>query len=403
VVEKTPSWSYWSGVLHDRLGERFGLMHAVFEAPDGSSFSHTSVVDLRSGVVRAGDHHALQIQLPPLPVPPDPRQHDVPAPEYHASDVVAVRDSWLKIDGERYKGLDGALWYEFERRDVTAASAWRWISLRLNDGRFVMLYDRSDRPARYAVRTGGEWELIEATVSNCADRSGDSWRVEIGDETFAVIPVMRGQEVRDDARGLCYTEALCTVYCGAAVVGSAYVEVFPSAPVAQEATSYTRPPEAEMFLRWAKGDEEAALLMSYFGYATQVADDLVDGDTAAVASLRRRSDAMMRLLYTLLVQIPGNRFFRVNERHFPPLFVSCLTMWDASNAWADAEKIETRMFSYVTREACGRLLEMVAYLVGGLDWMRQVTRELHDYYHGEHGVESFAAWDAERASRPTEV
>jgi hypothetical protein len=156
------------------------------------------------------------------------------------------------------------------------------------------------------------------------------------------------------------------------------------------------PSEAEMHLRWAKGDKDAAFLMDCFGWATQIADDLTDADTENVSTLKKRSLAMSHLLYILLIRIPGNPFFRANEMHFASLFPVLISQWDASNEWGTARKLETRMFSYVTRAVCGRLLEQVAYVVGGLDWMAQVTRELHDYYYGESGrVESFADWEKE--------
>lgn len=160
-------------------------------------------------------------------------------------------------------------------------------------------------------------------------------------------------------------------------------------------TKSLREAQGEMYRRWAKGNEQAARLMNAFGYATQLADDFTDADTANVSTLERRSETMTRLLHVLLVEIPGNAFYRQHEAAFRPLFVNCLTVWDASNTWKSGKKLETRMFSYVLREAAGRLLEMIAYLVGGLDWSRQVTREIHDYYHGEHGVEPFSAWEAE--------
>jgi hypothetical protein len=167
----------------------------------------------------------------------------------------------------------------------------------------------------------------------------------------------------------------------------------PILPAAQKAPL----PEWEMYMRWSRENQEAARLMSYFGYATQVADDLVDNDSKKVATLERRSEAMTKLLHTCLVRIPGNAFFREHQWHFTPLFTSCLAIWDASNSWKKAPALETRMFSYVTREATARLIEMIAFIVGGLDWMRQVTREVHAYYHGRYGIETFAAWDAEEA------
>jgi hypothetical protein len=171
------------------------------------------------------------------------------------------------------------------------------------------------------------------------------------------------------------------------------------APAALAPPIISKPAEVEMHRRWAQGNEDAADLIDYFGYATQLADDLVDLDRTGVQTKEGRSAVMADLLYTLLNKIPGNRFFRQHEAHFVPLFVNGVVTWDASNTWAKADKKETRMFAYVMREACGRLVEYVAYLVGGFQWSKQVAREIHDYYHGEMGIESFDTWDAERRAQ----
>jgi hypothetical protein len=391
--KKLPTWHYWSGTLASKEAD-FGFMHAIFEAPGIPAFRHTSIVDLGTKKVYAGDTARLHVGIPDLPVPLVPRRHV--SAEYHASDTVAVSDLALTINGKRYEGLSGDLWYEREERDVKPGDGWRWISMRLRDGRSIMLYDRSGKPPRYAVRTDGEWEPVKASVQVSASR----WDVTLGEEFFTIVPMLPDQEIVDEWRGFRYLEALCEVYSGDALVGNAYVEVVPSASTALIATPAQQGnlsfSESEMHLRWAQGNKDAAFLMDCFGWATQLADDLADADTENVSTLQKRSLAMSRLLYLLLIRIPGNPFFRANEVHFVGLFPVLIAQWDASNTWGSARKLETRMFSYVTRAACGRLLEQVAYVVGGLDWMMQVTREIHDYYYGESGkVESFADWNKE--------
>lgn len=158
---------------------------------------------------------------------------------------------------------------------------------------------------------------------------------------------------------------------------------------------YSKPSEAEMHIRWAQDDKGAAALIDYFGYATQLADDLVDMDREGTKTLTGRSRIMAELLYVLLVKIPGNPFFRKHEMHFIPLFTNCLVQWDASNTWSESEKKESRIFAYVQREAAGRLVEQVAYLVGGFQWAKEVVREIHEYYHATYMVESFDQFEAE--------
>jgi hypothetical protein len=174
-----------------------------------------------------------------------------------------------------------------------------------------------------------------------------------------------------------------------------------SVPESSEAIvpAYSKPSEVEMHRRWAQNNEDAALLIDFFGYATQLADDFVDLDREGLRTVEGRSAIMCELLYTLLVKIPGNPFFRRHEAHFVPLFTNCLALYDASNTWHSSAKKETRMFAYVHREAAGRLVEQVAFLVGGFQWAKQVVREVHDYYHGALGIESFDQFEAEARGR----
>lgn len=388
---RPPSWRYWSGVLSNQEAS-FGFMHAIFEVPGVEPFRHTSVVDLTTKQVYAGAVPWVKVDVSDLPIPLVPKRHD----ENHASDLVEVSDISLAIHGKRHDGLSGTLWYDREQRNVAPGDGWRWISMRLDDGRSIMLYDRTDKPAQYEIRTHGEWAGVEATVITTPGEPYESqWNVHIGRESFRIAPVAPGQEIVDNLRGLRYLEALCDVHSGGALVGSAYVEIVLATQVLVQPI-VSGPSEAEMHLRWAQGNKDAAFLMDCFGWATQIADDLTDADTENVSTLKKRSLAMSHLLYILLIRIPGNPFFRANEAHFASLFPVLISQWDASNEWATARKLETRMFSYVTRAVCGRLLEQVAYVVGGLDWMAQVTRELHDYYYGESGrVESFSDWEKE--------
>jgi hypothetical protein len=390
-------WRYWSGILRDENGlPRFGFMHATFEEPGVIPFKHTAIVDLETKKFYGGDHDTLGIAFPELPAPFTHTVHPTVPEEIHASEVLVLSGLVLEIGGIRHLNLTGELWYEKEERVVAPGETWRWMSLRLNDGRKLMVYDRSTRPLYSAVRKDkGAWEEANVSVEVLErDTYESKWSVQLGNETLFILPVAPEQEIVDEARGVRYLEALCTVYDGAGrEVGSAYVELVPAARPRLVVESI--PSEGEMHLRWAKGNKNAAFLISCFGYATQLADDLTDNNTENVSTLKKRSLAMSKLLYCLLIQIPGNRFFREHERHFIPLFPVLIAQWDASNEWAGATKPDTRMFGYVMREACGRLIEQVAYLVGGLDWLMQVAREIHDYYHGAHGVESFEAWSRE--------
>lgn len=369
------TWHYWSGVLSDDNGPHFGIMHAAFSMPGIEPFRHTAIVDLEKNVFITRDHAIGDVLLPELPIPTDSRRHDTQ--DFHVTGHPMVKDASLSIAGVRFDNLSGRLWYDSERRVVKEGAGWRWISIRLDDDQTrVMLYNRSDAPPRYTIQKPPDYVPREVSGSVKVleiSRYESKWLVTVGARTYTIVPVIPDQEIVDQAHGLRYLEALCNVYEETAIVGTAYVEIVPST----QASRVPRPSQDAMRLRWAQGNGEAAALTELFWVATQIADDLVDADTASASTVERRSELMTHLLHILLIRIPSNQFFLAHEQHFAPLFVSCLGIYDASNSWATAEKLETRMFSYVTREAAGRLTELVAYIVGGLDWMRQVVREIH--------------------------
>lgn len=397
-----PSWRYWSGVLEENGLPAFGVMHAQFEATPGvPAFCHTLIVDIARGqVLVAGDE---PIELSPFfPLILDAKAHETPEGQIHESDTVRISNATLTLGEHAYTGLSGTFWYEREERPVVPGEGWRWIGIHLFDGTDLMLYDRSHHPRRYARRWREE-EWVSPTAAKITECDG-GWDVGTWTQTYSLVPVVPKQEITDEARGLKYTEALCRVYKpfnpdsgeldrgGRRQVGWAFVEIVPAIGKAE---GRSKPTESEMHKRWANGNQDAADLIDYFGYATQLADDLVDLDTPNVETKLKRSAVMADLLYVVLYKIPGNRFFRENEAHFAPLFVNGLVTWDASNEWAESDSKTTRQFAYVLRETTARLVEHVAFLVGGFQFSKQVAREIHDYYHGAMGIESFEKWDQE--------
>jgi hypothetical protein len=157
-----------------------------------------------------------------------------------------------------------------------------------------------------------------------------------------------------------------------------------------------KPPDAEMYLRWTKGNQDAARLIGGLGLVSQVADDFVDVDNPKVTGdFQRRSTAMSGMLSAIFGEIVPNPFFQQYQVILLPLILSSVSYWDASNDWTISRSKDDRMFGFVHREALERVVVMIAHLIGGWAHQRQVIREMHEYYHGIGKVQSFEEWDAE--------
>lgn len=148
-------------------------------------------------------------------------------------------------------------------------------------------------------------------------------------------------------------------------------------------------PEVEKLHAWCLGDAAAVAMLSRLGEISQIADDFVDGDKPVLPSAD-----MARLLQLALVDIPNNPFYARYRAYLAPLLTSALTQWDAANAWARDARRETRIYSFVFRCALEHLIVASAYLIGGLDHARTVTREVHEFYRYSQDADGqpFEAW-----------
>lgn len=133
--------------------------------------------------------------------------------------------------------------------------------------------------------------------------------------------------------------------------------------------------ESEQVLKWMNGNKSAATMLALIFEASQVADDIVDGDAHDL------QDAMSRLLSIMFVEIPSNRFYQTNSQSFTPLFATSIQIWSLSDEWGSSNNKEKQLFGYVYREILEQCIVMAAYIIGGQQHARIVTREVNDFYH----------------------
>lgn len=122
-------------------------------------------------------------------------------------------------------------------------------------------------------------------------------------------------------------------------------------------------------------------------------DDLVDGDRAVSYEETNRS------MFTALVSIPANSFYRQHQTELAPVLINSIANWHAANEFertSDAEKLQ---LAFVVRSDYANLLIHMAYLVGGYDWVMRVTPMIRSMWTDENFSAYLSNLQRERAAR----
>lgn len=133
----------------------------------------------------------------------------------------------------------------------------------------------------------------------------------------------------------------------------------------------------EEFLFWAlRGHRQAVAFCQGIFRISQVWDDLIDRDRAV-------SDAQVNeAFWTALVSIPQNPFYAAHMIHLTPLLSQYIVDWmDATRLEGEGEHEES--IAFVLRDSVGSIIIQCAYLVGGFEWMNQVSQAVREHIFEE--------------------
>lgn len=288
----------------------------------------------------------------------------------------------------------GSVWYDTEEVPIEAIRGWDWLAITFTDASKgdLMIYAPAGDTAWGAWMTGGEYVkltpadfLVSALETYMSLESGRifgcRWRLDLKDGSqYTIAPLVEDQEIVDEATGP-YWEGACAVLDASGKrVGNAFFE----------ASGYPIPNEMAVGLRWTRGDKDAAMLLAMLARGSQVADDLVDGDTKP----SEKGKTVVEMVDLALREIPANPFFQKHAVKLGPVIALATYYWEASNEWQKSPRRTTRVFGFVLREAMDLVIVAVALIVGGRDWARKILREVHAYYH-VLDQETLEQWEAE--------
>lgn len=129
------------------------------------------------------------------------------------------------------------------------------------------------------------------------------------------------------------------------------------------------------FIAWAtKKDARAMTLLDMLGDALHCWDDLVDNDNPELTT-----GDIDRVYWNLLIEIPQNEFYIEFQSEFIPVFrESVRTWWEANRLEQNYEYDPDALpMAYALRTMYNMILTTTAYLIGGVEWMREVSQAMH--------------------------
>ena len=131
------------------------------------------------------------------------------------------------------------------------------------------------------------------------------------------------------------------------------------------------------WLVWAcKGDANAVYFCEAWFRVTQIWDDLIDKDNPV------SDDKINEAFHTCLVVIPANPFFARHSPYLIPILNSAIAdFMDANKLERGSE--EHQRIAYIIRDTASTIVTHCAYLIGGYEWMKEVSIAVREQIHDE--------------------
>lgn len=133
-------------------------------------------------------------------------------------------------------------------------------------------------------------------------------------------------------------------------------------------------------LRWFKGDQEAVRFLLMVYQVMHTWDDFVDKDPLTEKEVNES-------FAIALIGMNRNQFYKAFNSDIQPVILFILNQWLESN---DLEKNEDgRNMAYVLRALCAGLVPHMAYIIGGWEHMREVSKEVWEIMKKLESLEEY--------------
>ncbi|MGB0662775.1 MAG: hypothetical protein ACPGMR_03190 [Pontibacterium sp.] len=132
------------------------------------------------------------------------------------------------------------------------------------------------------------------------------------------------------------------------------------------------------FLSWAlQGDVRAVEMCELLGSMSQVIDDLVDKDKPVT------NHQVVRAFWSALIALPANTFYRANEQSLRPMLAVALQDWTDATKLESIDNPHAKHLAFVLRDQLTSIVIQSAGIIGGYDWMQEVSMRARLKFHNE--------------------
>lgn len=139
--------------------------------------------------------------------------------------------------------------------------------------------------------------------------------------------------------------------------------------------------------RWCLGNQNAVDFLNCFFDAVELWDDLIDKD------VKIDDSHVNRVFTSLMFTIPSNPWFMANYAYYQPLIMASINGFHDANEMCKSDKKHLRNLAFHVRNLGIEIHIATAFLIGGFEHMRKVSREIREFY----AFETFDEWESENA------
>lgn len=139
--------------------------------------------------------------------------------------------------------------------------------------------------------------------------------------------------------------------------------------------------------KWCLGNQDAINFLNCFFDAVELWDDLIDKDVPIT------DEHVNRVFISLMFALPANRWFVANYAYYQPLIMASINGFHDANEMCKSDKKHLRNLAFHIRNFGIELHIATAFLIGGFEHMRTVSREIREFY----AFETFEEWEQDHA------
>lgn len=118
--------------------------------------------------------------------------------------------------------------------------------------------------------------------------------------------------------------------------------------------------------QWFLGDIAAIEFLRLLSSATELWDDLIDGDK------RPLPQEISQVFTDLLVGLPNNPFYMQHRQHLTPLIIQAINSWQVANVLETGAPNE-RALAYTLRNMDIQIVQAIVYIIQGPARAREIA------------------------------